>query len=253
MAARIEVVLGPFKGWQYRFRGTEVRIGRGPRDGVKVQDPAWGNGCIRLQDAANGYRVTNEMPHPVYLDGEVLPEGSSRTWFPGSRLQPTAATVLVLHVDDADTNAAIPHHGILAIPPAGGAAARRGPQYATVALLLLAAAGSLVLGPAPAPAEKSPVEMAHCCAKVEEDLNDLRQGEAGRVLRLLKDARFYEARPRPGKALANYLAAREELDRWWIHRHEDTGPCISNAREYVAAKIAELANRHGWPRAGEVN
>src|SRR4051812_2590276 len=85
--ARIEVVLGAGKGWKYRIRAGDVRIGRAAGNNVKVQDPAWQDGYLHVRHVQGGYTVANHMPHPVFLDGEVLPEGEQRTWYHGARLQ----------------------------------------------------------------------------------------------------------------------------------------------------------------------
>src|SRR5262249_57355842 len=101
MAALIEIAARPGKGWKYRLRAGEVRIGRGAGNHIKVEDPAWQEGHLRVQHVQGGYLVTNGMPHAVFLDGATLDEGEQRTWYHGTTLQPTAATVLVLHADAA--------------------------------------------------------------------------------------------------------------------------------------------------------
>src|SRR5262249_28971755 len=76
-------------------------IGRGAGNHIKVEDPAWQGGHLRVQHVQGGYLVTNGMPHAVFLDGAVLEEGEQRTWYHGTTLQPTAATILALHADEA--------------------------------------------------------------------------------------------------------------------------------------------------------
>jgi hypothetical protein len=253
MAARIEVVLGPSKGWQWRFRNTELRIGRGPRQNVKVQDPAWGDGYLRVQDVANGYQVTNDMPHGVFLDGAILEKGQVRTWFPGSRLQPTAATVLVLHVDDGN-EAGLPVRGVQAVPPSRKKEIARGPQYLLLGLLLgtlllLLRFGSADSGP------KSATELTGRWGEVEQHLQDLAsdrsyQREAASVHNRLRDARFHEARERPLDALASYFTIRDELQRWssQVKSEDKATTHLRSVRDYVAERIADLVAAYGLPK-----
>src|SRR5580692_12998752 len=115
--ARIEVILGASKGWKYRIGGGDVRIGRAAGNNVKVQDPAWQDGYLHVRHIQGGYTVTNHMPHAVFLDGEVLPEGEQRTWYHGARLQPTAATVLVLDADGSVRDGQQRSAGVVAVAP----------------------------------------------------------------------------------------------------------------------------------------
>ena len=118
MASRIEALSGPNKGWAYRFRATEVHIGRAAGCHIRLDDPAWQQGHLRLQHVQAGWLVTNNLPHPIYLDGEVLPERGQRTWYHGTKLQPTASTVLILFADDSGEGLPQKGNAVVAVPSA---------------------------------------------------------------------------------------------------------------------------------------
>lgn len=112
MAARIEVISGPDRGWTYTVVGTEARIGRGAGNQVRLNDPAWPAGVIRVQVRQGGYLVANELPYPVFLDGAPLPPEAVRTLHHGATLQPTGATLLRLEIVDAPTGT-VPDDGVI--------------------------------------------------------------------------------------------------------------------------------------------
>ncbi len=249
MAARIEIVNGPARGWNYRLRSGEVRVGRGAGNHIRVDDPAWPDGCLRVQHVQAGYLVTNQMPHPVFLDGEVLPEGEQRTWYHGARLQPTASTVLVLYADEA-ADSDEPARGVVAVAPEKAAAAPRWPQYLLGGSVLFVVLLALAVGPSEG---AGPGEADY--RAVKEQLGELKRDgrherRAERVEALLADARLYEGRKQPRTALARYLEARAELDglRAAGAAPED-GAAWQTVRDYVGRRVWVLAKRHGLPKS----
>jgi hypothetical protein len=252
MASRIEALSGPNKGWAYRFRATEVHIGRGAGHHIRLDDPAWQQGHLRLQHVQAGWLVTNNLPHPIYLDGEVLPEHGQRTWYHGTKLQPTAATVLVLFDDEGE---GLPQkgNGVVAVPPTATGPQSRTTQYAVViglvVLQLLLMVFLFGMGGDDAPEEAVPLSEAIAALKKSPQ----HSGPAERVAALLAEARYREASGRPVGALKSYLAARDELDR--VPGGRLAAPDEQGAEEWepvhrhVGQRVAELARRYGVPRS----
>ncbi len=83
---------------------------------IRLSDPAWPDGSIRIQLRQGGYLVTNDLPHPVYLDGEPLAPAASRNLYHGAALQPTRGTLLRLGIVAAPAGVA-PAAGVIATPP----------------------------------------------------------------------------------------------------------------------------------------
>jgi hypothetical protein len=249
--ARIEVVLGASKGWKYRIRAGDVRIGRAAGNNVKVQDPAWQDGYLHVRHVQGGYTVANHMPHPVFLDGEVLPEGEQRTWYHGARLQPTASTVLVLYADGSVRDGEQRARGVVAVAPVKVEKGSRWPQYLLAGSVVLTAAMVFALGGSMG---ASSAQQAAEYQEAVQQLDELRQTpphnhRAGRVLIQVKEARFCEAREQHQQALVHYLRARNELDHL-SGQEQAQQEKWQNVRAFVGRRVAELAGQYGLPAEG---
>jgi hypothetical protein len=246
--ARIEVVLGAGKGWKYRIRSGEVRIGRSAENNVKVEDPAWQDGYLHVRHVQGGYTVTNRMPHPIFLDGEVLPEGEQRTWYHGARLQPTASTVLVLYADGSILDGEQRARGVVAVAPVKVEKRSRWPQYLLAGSVVLTV---LMVFTMRGSTGASPAEQLADYQEVTNQLEELCKApphdqRAARVLAVLREARFCETREQHRQALDRYLRARDELDH--LSDQEQTGqPKWQKVKDFVGRHIAELAGQYGLP------
>jgi len=143
MGAAIEIVEGPGKGWRYLLTVEDVRVGRGAGHQVKLDDPSWGAGYLRVQFRQGGYVVVNRMGHPILLDGDPLADGDEKTWFTGVCLQPTGGTLLRLGTADRPAGVE-PAGGVIPLPPGVGAAAARKKRvnnWIAAGLVLAAVAG----------------------------------------------------------------------------------------------------------------
>lgn len=140
MPARIEVVEGPDRGWRFTLLADEARIGRGAGNQVKLTDPAWPGGELRVTHRQGGYLVTNGLPQPVYLDGKPVAPGRVKNLHHGAILQPTASTLLRLEIVEAPPGADGPVLAEPPPPPSGGGGARRLLQVGLVLALALFAA-----------------------------------------------------------------------------------------------------------------
>jgi hypothetical protein len=246
--AQIEVVLGTSKGWKYRIRAGDVRIGRAAGNNVKVQDPAWQDGYLHVRHVQGGYMVTNHMPHPVFLDGEVLPEGEQRTWYHGARLQPTASTVLVLYADGSIRDGEQRARGVVAVAPVKVEKGSRWPLYLLAGSVVLTAVMVFTVGGSTG---ASPAQQAAEFQEVVQRLGELRQvpphdHRAARVLTQVKEARFCEARQQHQQALVHYLRARNELDHLSGQEQAEEQKW-QNVRAFVNRRVAELAAQYGLP------
>jgi hypothetical protein len=246
--AQIEVVLGTSKGWKYRIRAGEVRIGRAAGNNVKVQDPAWQDGYLHVRHVQGGYAVTNHMPHPVFLDGEVLPEGEQRTWYHGARLQPTASTVLVLYADGSIREGEQRARGVVAVAPEQVEKGSRWHYYLLAGSAVLTAVMVFTLGGARG---GSSAQQAAEFQEVVVYLGELRQTpphehRATRVLLQVKEARFCEARQQHQQALVHYLRARNELDHL-SGQEKAQQQKWQDVRAFIGRRVAELAGQYGLP------
>jgi hypothetical protein len=246
--ARIEVVLGTSKGWQYRIRSGDVRIGRAAGNNVKVEDPAWQDGYLQVRHVQGGYTVTNHMPHPVFLDGEVLPEGQQRTWYHGARLQPTASTVLVLYADGSIRDGEQRARGVVAVAPVKVEKGSRWPQYFLGGSVVLTALMVFTLGGSKG---ASSAQQAAELEVVVQRLGELRQTpphdhRAARVLTHVKEARFCEGREQHQQALVHYLRARNELDHL-SGQEQAQQQKWQVVQTFVGRRVAELAGQYGLP------
>ncbi len=226
MAARVEVVQGPDAGWRFTVWAGEVRIGRGAGHQIKLSDPAIGDGHLRVQFRSGGYLVTNRMPHPIFLDGQLLNPGEQRTWYAGSGLQPTAATLLRLEaVEVAGAEVA---GGVKVEPPGTGPQKkkRKSPwEYVALGVVVL---GLAVLGGRHVTKPKPTTPAAVFSTEVAPKLTDAaRSGPAARHVeaahRAVQLAVFRQSEGNLAEAKQCYLEARDVI---------------------VAARQAVDANRH---------
>lgn len=147
MAARVEVLEGPDRGWKFTLVGGEARIGRGAGHQVRLSDPAWPDGDVRVQLRSGGYLVTNGLPYAVYLDGRPLAPGEVRNLHHGATLQPTQSTLLRLEIVAAPPGAAA-DAGVITEPPQAAARPSALRRYApSLAAVLLAGAAYVFLAP----------------------------------------------------------------------------------------------------------
>lgn len=208
MAVRIVVEKGPDKGQSILLDArTEVRIGRGPGNHLMVQDPAW-QGTLRVSFSQGVCKVTNQTPTTIYLGEKTFAPGEKRAWFHGESLQPTAQTLLILYIDDPSKAAAA----------AGPSRSRKMIQLAVILLCLPVAVILLLLPSTPdADQARTPEAMQKEYRRLEGRLQELQEeangGEAaGRVLTLLKEARFEQLRKHPTRAFVLYHRVREEVE-----------------------------------------
>ena len=215
MAARVEVVHGPDAGWRYTVLVGEVRIGRGAGHQIKMTDPAWGEGHLRVQFRGGGYLVTNHMPYPVFLDGQLLSPGEQRTWYAGSGLQPTGETLLRLEAVEAPVGA-LPEGaegGVIAEPP-GRRTAGKSKSLEYVALAAIAVAMAFI-GYKHFTKPKPPTPAAQFTADVAPALADAgtRSGPAGRQAEAIRHAVqvavFRQSEGNLAEARERYLDARD--------------------------------------------
>lgn len=142
MAVAIEVAAGPGLGWRYVLTAEEVRVGRGAGHQVKLDDPSWGGGHLRVQYRQGGYVVTNRMGHAILIDGRPLADGEQITWFTGVGLQPTGGTLLRLVAADRPVGVES-DGGVIPLPPGPGDTARkkRNQNWIALGVLVLAISG----------------------------------------------------------------------------------------------------------------
>ena len=241
MAAAINVVQGPDAGWRYVMVAGEVRLGRGAGHQVKLSDPAWGDGHLRVQFRQGGYLVTNLMPYPVFLDGQLLGEGQQATWYAGGSLQPTAATLLRLEMAEAPSGPA-PEGGVHVVPPGQAkAAGKKNLQWAALAILALVALGlggsQLRKGPKAGPATDSHAALDTKLAAVESA-----DKRVGPVRETLGVAAFRESGNDFPGAYRKYQEARQLLGEVRnLDPNTPTAGAMSAAKDFVEARLAALA------------
>jgi hypothetical protein len=209
MAVRIVVEKGPDQGKALVLdTRAEMRIGRGPGNHLMVQDPNW-QGSLRVSFKQGVCKVTNQTPTTIYLGGKTFPPGEQRAWFHGESLQPTAQTLLVLYVEDANKATAEKK------TPSGS---RKAMQLAII-LLCLPVAALLFFAPSPQSTDEplTADQRGTQYQRLERELQELRGnaaagGAAGRILTLLKEARFEQQRGHVAQAYTLYLRVREEVE-----------------------------------------
>ncbi len=248
MAVAIEVAAGAGLGWRYVLAAEEVRVGRGAGHQVKLDDPSWGGGHLRVLFRHGGYVVTNRMGHAVLLDGRPLADGEQANWFTGTGLQPTGGTLLQLATADRPAGAEAVA-GVIAVPPGAGDAARkkRVQNWIAVGVLAVAAAGfgaKQLLKPAPpVPAEVLDAQIGPALAadyrdgRGEEITAAIRKGLVCRSKGDVAGARqkYHDAR----RLIAALAAPGVEVDK--------LPPPLAQARRFVDARLDEL------PAAGDAN
>jgi hypothetical protein len=246
MAARVEVVHGPDAGWRFTVFTGEVRIGRGAGHQVRLTDPAWGDGHLRLQFRQGGYLVTNQMPYPIFIDGQLLPEGGQRTWYAGSGLQPTGDTLLRLEVIDTPPGPP-PEGGVVAEPPGRRVAAKSTRTRDLVALGFVVV-GLLGLGYRDFAKATPPTVAARYTATVDPVLADAadRPGVAGEQARAIRRAVrmgvYRETEHDYAGAKERYLEARQLIDaaRTTGPRDAVVDAALEKALDFVSTRIQNL-------------
>ncbi len=214
MAARVDVLEGPDKGWRYTVVAGDARIGRGPGSQIRLTDPAWPVGSIRIRLRGGGYLVANDLPHPIYLDGEPLPPAGERTLHHGATLQPTKGTLLRLGIVTAPAAAEGP---VVAEPPARNNRLLTPSRVLSAALALGAGGfyGYAHLRPVPGvngdEATRHKEALAGLEANPDVDPRAVPQVRAARVA--LARAVYEDASGRPAAARARYRAAQDGLAR----------------------------------------
>lgn len=242
MAVRIVVEKGPDKGKSILLETrAEVRIGRGPGNHLMMQDPAW-QGTLRVVFAQGVCKVTNQTSTTVYLGEKTFTPGEQRPWFHGESLQPTAQTLLVLYVDDANKSETAE----------GSSQARKRMQLAIVLVCLPVAVVLFLLPSGPdANQARTPEAVQKEYRRLEGRLQELHEeadgGEAaGRVLALLKEARFEQQRKHPARAFALYHRVREEIEadqREPLNPRplpEEIAKTMQEVQEFVNQQLIEL-------------
>jgi hypothetical protein len=249
MAALIEVVQGPDTGWRFTVWAGEVRIGRGAGHQIKLSDPALGEGHLRVQFKAGGYLVTNQMPYAIFLDGQLLAPGEQRTWYAGSGLQPTAATLLRLEAVEASSPEG--PGGVRAEAPGTGPKKEKKKnaawEYAALAAIALAlgllAVRHFTRPEPPSAAAVYTTQIAPALTAAEE-----RPGAAGRhaeaARRAVQVAVFRQSEGNAAEAKQCYLEAREVLAarRQAVDkaRHPEAAAALELAAEFVALQLQSL-------------
>lgn len=210
MAACIEIVRGADAGWKYRLTGGDVRIGRGAGNAIRVPDPAWPSGSLRIQHRQGGYVVTNHLPHAVYLDEKPLAPDQQQTWYAGGLLQPTASTLLRLVVADGETESDANSGPVVAEGPV----ARRSPislNMVLVGLMLLAAPGVWWLKQ-PAPAVDPVERMFRSVTLLQQATAERPANPArGELIQILRKAVLAESQRDTATAGVLYEQARQQL------------------------------------------
>lgn len=241
MAVRIVVEKGPDKGKSILLEArTEARIGRGPGNHLMVQDPAW-QGTLRVAFSQGVCKVANQTPTTIYLGEKTFPPGEQRAWFHGESLQPTAQTLLMLYVEDAGQAA------VAATPSRS-----RKTMQLVIILLCLPLAAVLFLLPSSPDADhiRTPEQTQKEYQRLEGSLRGLQEegGEeaAGRVLTLLKEARFEQMRKHPAQAFARYHRVREEVETALNAPlnprplPDDVAKTLRDVRDFVNQQLIEL-------------
>jgi hypothetical protein len=244
MAVRIVVERGPDQGKALVLdTRAEMRIGRGPGNHLMVQDPAW-QGALRVSFKQGVCKVTNQTPTTIYLGGKTFPPGEQRAWFHGESLQPTAQSLLVLYVEDANKAAA----------EAKTTSGSKKTMQLAVILICLPVAAFLFFAPAPQNPDEplTADQLNQGYQRLETRLQELRghtvSGEAiGRILTLMKEARFEQQRGHLSQAYWLYVRVREEVETDLgtpINPRvvpEEVADVLRRVRVFVNQQLLELA------------
>ncbi len=244
MAVRIVIEKGPDQGKALVLdTRAEMRIGRGPGNHLMVQDPNW-QGSLRVSFKQGVCKVTNQTPTTIYLGGKTFPPGEQRAWFHGESLQPSAQSLLVLYVEDANK----------ATSETKAASGSRKTMQLAIILLCLPVAGLLFFAPSPQSADEplTADQQNQEYQRLEARLQELRGhpvgGEAiGRILTLLKEARFEQQRGHPAQAYKLYLRVRGEVETDLgtpINPRvvpEEIAEALRRVRVFVNQQLLELA------------
>lgn len=240
MAAAIEVAHGPGKGWKYVLAAEEVRVGRGAGHQVRLDDPAWGGGHLRVQYRQGGYVVTNRMGHPVLLDTRPLGDGEQATWFTGVCLQPTGGTLLRLAAADRPADAD-PEAGVIPVAPGAGGGAKRKKMVEWIALgvILLAAAGLFAKdqfkSAPPPPADELETVLRPALRK------DLSENDTERVLGAIRKGMICRSQGDLPTARQKYQEAKRVIVLAGGRKAgDDLPPALASAHTFVSDRIADL-------------
>lgn len=239
MAVAIEILIGPGKGWKYVLAAEEVRVGRGAGHQVKLDDPAWGGGHLRVQFRQGGYVVTNRMGHPVLLDSRPLADGEQATWFTGVCLQPTGGTLLRLAAAEppsgADTEA-----GVIPVAPGVSVGATRKKQLEWVALgvILLAAAGLFAKDQFQATPPTDGEVLEHVLRP--ELARDLTEPQTERLVLVIRKGLVCRSQGDHSGAKRKYDEARRLIAEANGGRLDKLPPSLAKANKFVAERDAEL-------------
>jgi len=239
MAAAINVVQGPDAGWRFVMVAGEVRLGRGAGHQVKLSDPAWGDGHLRVQFRHGGYLITNLMPYPVFLDGQLLGEGQQATWYAGGSLQPTATTLLRLEMAEAPSGPA-PEGGVYVVPPGqANAAGKKNLQWVALALVALVLLG---LGVSQLRKSTKPAKDSYAAIDMKLAAVETADKRVGPIRETLGVAAFRESGNDFPDAYRKYQEARQLLaDVRNLDPNTPTAGALSAAKDFVEARLAALA------------
>lgn len=246
MAARVDVLEGPDKGWRYTVVAGDARVGRGPGCQIRLTDPAWPVGSIRIRLHRGGHLVSNDLPHPVYLDGEPLPPGQERTLHHGATIQPTRGTLLRLGIVAAPAAADGP---VVAEPPAPARRLLTLNRVLTGLLVLTAVAlqGHAYVRGAPGVNGEEANRIKDAIAALEADpAVDARAVPHVRAARAaLTRAVYDDASGRPAEALGRYRTAQQETERAArVAGPDDPAvPTLRAAAEFVTARLRATTGR----------
>lgn len=178
---------------------------------VRLTDPAWPAGEVRVVRRCGGYVVTNGRPHAAYLDGRAVGPGGVRNLRHGATLQPTAATLLRLVIVDAPPGA--PAGGVVAEPPVvppGRGRVRRTLVRGFLLLVVLVYAAAALRPPPRVDAVAAAVHR-EAIAAVEADPRHATFAVRLRAAReAVRDAVYLESK---GDAAAAHLRYRDARDR----------------------------------------
>ena len=245
MATAIEIVHGPGKGWKYVLAAEEVRVGRGAGHQLKVEDPAWGGGHLRVQYRQGGYVVTNRMGHAVLLDTAPLGDGEQANWFTGTCLQPTGGTLLRLATADrpagAETDA-----GVIPIAPGtkGRAKRKKTLEWIALGVILLAAAGLAAkdqFKPAPLPPAEVLEQVVH--PQLQKELSE---AQAERVMLVIRKGLVCRSQGDLSGARRKYEDAYRviaEVNAEVIAGRREGPSSLALAHRFVAERVNELPDR----------
>jgi hypothetical protein len=245
MAARVEVIAGPDRGWTFDFACADVRVGREGDPHVRLSDPDWPDGSVRIQLRRGGYLLTNCLPHPIFLDGRPVPPSAPRNCYHGATLQPTPNTVLrfLITSDGAGLSSTA---GITSNPPSVPKPSRVGRTVCGFVFVLTLAAYFFLTRTQPFDPETAEVHKRTLTAQLER-LRDDPQAEAvaRRTSRTFTDAVYEEAVGHRARAHALYQEARTGLGRLLDRPglDEENRPQLDDVRRFLDDRL-RATGRH---------